>query len=146
MNAQDIYELVREWPREAWPEGVEYEVGSIGEDPLPMFVISLDGIEVESDEIDPAEHWKGEGPEMVADPACLCPSQLAELLFEASGMRWLEQHGCVRTSKTSDGTNVLYEVSYGSDKKERRRGAKDRASTRIEAISKAVLAVARSKP
>lgn len=76
MNAQELYELVKDWPREAWPEGV---VVNPQPDDYPFMGVS-DHIGTNPR---PTDYFN-------------IPCVHAVLLFEASLMRWLE-------SKTTGG-------------------------------------------
>lgn len=72
MTAPELYEIVREWPREAWPKSINLACFSV----YP----SADGEVFVTLHDRPA--YDGKEP--------LRDLEDAVLLFEASGMRWLE--------------------------------------------------------
>lgn len=83
MNAQELYELVKDWPREAWPEGV---VVNPQPDDYPFMGVS-DHMGIEPK---PGDFFQ-------------IPAAHATLMFEASGMRWLDASGSF-VAKLASGT------------------------------------------
>lgn len=66
MTATDLHELVSDWPREAWPEGLDFNDDENGYRP----------------------HWTLDN-----NTREFCQPAHAVLMFEASGLRWLIDHG-----------------------------------------------------
>ena len=118
MNAQEIYETVKDWPREAWPPYTKF----IEEFKMPM----IDGEGNRTLHYTPT-HW--------AIDYLKVPEELAAMIFEASGARWLERktHGGVQTNVRLDD---VFEVAYDDGNEFHD------APTRLGAISAAVKATA----
>lgn len=86
MTPAELYELVKDLPREVWPDGLEYEIGKSEcehghEQDFPMWLLDCSGIGavVESDD---ADKWKQE-PDDIEEADALCPAQYAAALFTA---------------------------------------------------------------
>ena len=122
MDAKQLHELVKDWPREAWPEGLTW---LLPDGQYPIATIETIGTG------DVVYRYRGIMP------------QHATLLFEASGMRWYieQQRGAMKAAYVALRDDGWWSVRYGEDS-----DADGSGDTIIEAISAAVLAMAeRSK-
>lgn len=119
MKASDIYELVREWPKAAWPKGV---TGFL------EHYVEIDVV--------------AQGDRACCEHGHIFPDRAA-LLFEASGMRWLmerydENDGVVITAhRSGEGAGMGFSVLI-----DRRPATYWHGPTLLHALSAAILAVA----
>lgn len=116
MTAAEIYELVKDWPREAWPERVYYK----SECGIEFFI---------------------HADQNYAD-VCALPSPAISLMFEASGLAWLLKEAFVVRLFAMDGHGRTQITLSGSGATARKWGLDPRfeGPTRLHAISAAVRA------
>lgn len=92
LDAKALYEIVKDVPREAWPDGLHYEPG----EDVPLWVLDLDGLRADEEGDESAEPHDDDAE----SPASIIPTQHAELMFEASMTRVLRHpqwgYGCAK--------------------------------------------------
>ena len=119
MNAKKLYEIMKDVPPTAWPEGLEY--GENKEDhgndtcDFPIWSISVDG--VSADILDDKEEWKGE-PDDAEDQGeihSLCPPQNARHMCVGSMLFWLSRRANVTVDENFDHTDVTLRDVVGGE-------------------------------